>query len=206
MNKYVALMALSTILSAMLSSCSLAEKPQMTNIDAQEGEARIKIKQAKGHVKALGAGLKTRLQQAIKSGGLTAGVEECQLAAGPIAESLSKNGWAVGRTSLKVRNPDNAPDGWEREQLAHFSSLLEKNKLTSEPLKRPLDAYQYDDESGEFRYMMAIEQGQLCMACHGTNVAPAVKDVIAKHYPDDQATGFKVGDLRGAFTLTYQPE
>ncbi|AXT38785.1 DUF3365 domain-containing protein [Alteromonas sp. BL110] len=206
MNKCVALMALSTILSATVSGCNLAEKPQMTNVDAQEGEVQIKIKQAKEHVKALGAGLKTRLQQAIKSGGLTAGVEECQLAAGPIAESLSKNGWVIGRTSLKVRNPGNAPDDWEREQLAHFSSLLEKNKLTSEPLKRPLDTYQYDDESGEFRYMMAIEQGQICMACHGTNIAPAVKDVIAKHYPDDQATGFEVGDLRGAFTLTYRPK
>ncbi|MCP3701677.1 MAG: DUF3365 domain-containing protein, partial [Alteromonas sp.] len=28
---------------------------------------------------------------------------------------------------------------------------------------------------------------------------------ILKHYPNDQATGFELGDLRGAFTITYTP-
>ena len=53
--------------------------------------------------------------------------------------------------------------------------------------------------------MMAIEQGQVCMACHGANVAPSVKQSILKHYPSDQATGFELGELRGAFTLSYTP-
>ena len=54
--------------------------------------------------------LKSRLQQAIQSGGLEAGVNECQIAAAPIALALSQNGWEVGRTALKVRNPNNAAD------------------------------------------------------------------------------------------------
>jgi hypothetical protein len=32
-------------------------------------------------------------------------------------------------------------------------------------------------------------------------VKPEVLAVIRKHYPEDQATGFKLGQLRGAFTL-----
>ena len=202
MNKYVALLAL----GLLLSGCNISEKPQINSTHKQSSEEQIKVQQAKAHVRALGTGLKTRLQQAIKSGGLEAGVEECQLAAGPIADALSQDGWQVGRTSLKVRNPNNAPDVWEREQLAYLSGLLDKAKSSKEQPQKPLDTYQYDSESGEFRYMMAIEQGQICMACHGSNVAPAVKEVITKHYPNDEATGFNLGDLRGAFTLSYKPQ
>ena len=125
--------------------------------------------------------------------------------AAPIAQALSQNGWEVGRTALKVRNPNNAADQWEREQLAWFSQLLTKAKQDNLAPKRPIETYQYDSESGEFRYMMAIEQGQVCMACHGANVAPSVKQSILKHYPNDQATGFELGELRGAFTLSYTP-
>ena len=125
--------------------------------------------------------------------------------AAPIAQALSQNGWEVGRTALKVRNPNNAADRWEREQLAWFSQLLTKAKQDNLTPKRPIETYQYDSESGAFRYMMAIEQGQVCMACHGANLAPSVKHAILEHYPNDQATGFELGDLRGAFTITYTP-
>ncbi len=41
-----------------------------------------------------------------------------------------------------------------------------------------------------------------CAACHGTDVKPDVKSEIDKLYPQDQATGFKPGELRGAFTIS----
>ncbi|GMM72003.1 DUF3365 domain-containing protein [Alteromonas gracilis] len=188
---------------AVSAGCSFANA--QTN-ELAESEVQTKVKQAKVHAKALGRALKSRLKQAIQSGGLEAGVEECKLAAEPIAEGLSQNGWEVGRTALKVRNPNNAPDEWEREQLALFASLLKKTELESKPPSTPIDTYKYDSDSGEFRYMMAIQQGQVCMACHGGQVAPSVKETILKHYPQDEATGFELGELRGAFTLTYSPQ
>ena len=200
MKKRTFLIALGVAVSA---GCPFANA--QTN-ELADSEVQTKVKQARVHAKALGGALKSRLKQAIQSGGLEAGVEECQLAAEHIAEGLSQNGWEVGRTALKVRNPNNAPDEWEREQLALFTSLLEKAKLEGKQPSMPMDTSKYNSDSGEFRYMMAIQQGQVCMACHGGQVAPSVKDTILKHYPNDEATGFELGELRGAFTLTYLPQ
>ena len=201
MKNGVMLVAISLLAS---SAHSLADTVT-ANEKKSENSVQEKVKEARLHAKALGGALKSRLQQAIQSGGLEAGVNECQIAAAPIGLALSQNGWEVGRTALKVRNPNNAADQWEREQLAWFSQLLTKAKQDNLAPKRPIETYQYDSESGKFRYMMAIEQGQVCMACHGANVAPSVKQSILKHYPNDQATGFELGELRGAFTLSYTP-
>lgn len=213
--------ALSVTLSLAFICTTLAAQPTVNasnvnddnstakHVEGTSGDKMVtqtKVKEARMHAKALGGALKAKLQQAIQSGGLEAGVNECQIAAGPIAETLSQNGWTVGRTALKVRNPDNSPDSWEREQLVLFSQLLSNATQDNANPKRPLETYQYNSESGEFRYMMAIEQGQVCMACHGDSIAPSVKQTILKHFPNDQATGFELGDLRGAFTLSYTPK
>ncbi|MCB4434867.1 DUF3365 domain-containing protein [Alteromonas sp. McT4-15] len=180
-------------------------------IDKASDSALIKkalIEEARANTTSLEGALKHRLQQAIKSGGLEAGVDECHLAAEPIALDLSNNGWTVGRTALKVRNPNNTPDDWEREQLKVFAQVLNEQLQQHEkaPATAPLEATQYNEITGEFRYMRAIPTQQVCMACHGEIVAPSVKARIDKHYPHDQATGFTLGELRGAFTLAYSPQ
>jgi hypothetical protein len=37
--------------------------------------------------------------------------------------------------------------------------------------------------------------------CHGSDVPEAVAEAIAKRYPQDRATGYSAGDLRGAFVV-----
>ncbi len=62
-----------------------------------------------------------------------------------------------------------------------------------------------DTPSGpEFRFMQAIPTGALCLNCHGQALAPAVQDKIDALYPDDTATGYSEGDLRGAFVVIEQ--
>ena len=51
--------------------------------------------------------------------------------------------------------------------------------------------------------MKAIPTGGLCLQCHGEVLDPAVAGKIAELYPDDQATGFIDGDLRGVFWVEY---
>lgn len=53
-----------------------------------------------------------------------------------------------------------------------------------------------------FRYMKAIPTQELCLACHGETIDKATSAKLAKLYPKDKARGFKVGDLRGAFTMS----
>ena len=60
-----------------------------------------------------------------------------------------------------------------------------------------------DDDQGRktFRYMKAISTAALCLNCHGETLSPEVAVKIKELYPNDQAHGFKDGDLRGAFTV-----
>jgi hypothetical protein len=58
------------------------------------------------------------------------------------------------------------------------------------------------DGSKQFRFMKAIPTGEVCLACHGSSIAPAIAATLDEAYPDDQARGYKLGDVRGAFTLS----
>ncbi|HCF96715.1 MAG TPA: hypothetical protein DEW46_16805, partial [Verrucomicrobia bacterium] len=42
-----------------------------------------------------------------------------------------------------------------------------------------------------------------CVACHGPEeqIQPDVLAAIRAHYPNDRATGFQPGDLRGAISV-----
>ena len=59
----------------------------------------------------------------------------------------------------------------------------------------------YEETEQGFRYMKAIPTKGLCLTCHGETLSEPVKAALLKHYPDDTATGFNVGDIRGAFTI-----
>ena len=42
----------------------------------------------------------------------------------------------------------------------------------------------------------------VCLTCHGADIEPDLKAEIDRIYPNDQAIGFTLGELRGAFTIT----
>jgi hypothetical protein len=142
--------------------------------------------------------LKTELTAAIKDGGPQNAISKCNLKAPEISSKLSRDGWSIRRTSLKIRNPDNSPDDFEKKILNEFEEKISAghdiNKL----------AYYKLTEVGtqsEFRYIKAIPVGELCLQCHGEYLSEPVKLKLNALYPDDQAINFKVDDIRGAFTL-----
>lgn len=144
--------------------------------------------------------LKQELQASMQEGGPVNAVSVCNLTAPAIANTYSvRNGWEVGRTSLKLRNPDNAPDAWERSVLDAF----EERKLAGED---PAQMEYYEvirrDGGKELRYMKAIPTSRVCLACHGEALDSIVKTRLKKLYPHDQALGYQEGDIRGAFTVT----
>ena len=135
------------------------------------------------------------VRQAIADGGPTAAVQACQALAPQIASEHSQHAWQMGRTSLKVRNPDNAPDAWERTVLERFASAAKAGT----PIKELRHGEEVD---GQYRYMQAIAVGEPCLVCHGTTIKVEVQEAIDQYYPQDQARGYQLGELRGAFTLT----
>lgn len=144
--------------------------------------------------------LKARLQAGMKQGGPVAAIEGCKVEAPKIAASVSaESDWEVARTSLKVRNRDNAPDPWEAAVLGSF----EARKADGVPVSE-LTRFAVVDEGPNgpvVRYMRAIPTQPLCVSCHGAKLAPAVAEKLDELYPEDEARGFEVGDMRGAFTL-----
>jgi hypothetical protein len=150
--------------------------------------------------KAFMQDLKAALQQAMKEGGPVNAIGVCNEKAPAIAAQISEQqGWRVGRTSLRVRNPSNSPDDWERSVLESF----ERRQRNGEAAKA-LEHYEIARQNGEpvFRYMKAIPTAEICITCHGETIADEIAAKLKQLYPEDQATGYKPGDIRGAFTIS----
>jgi hypothetical protein len=158
--------------------------------------------EAKGIVKGFMGELKDELQAAMKAGGPVNAIEVCNRVAPSIAEKRSaQSGWQVARTSLKLRNGGNAPDPWERAALERFES----RKAAGEPVEPMAYSEVVEEDGGQvFRFVKAIPTGEVCLKCHGGALAPEVQSQLDKLYPDDQARGYDLGDIRGAFTLKRQ--
>lgn len=149
-------------------------------------------------VQQTGAALKKELAASGPEGAI--GV--CKQVAPEIAGNLSRaNGVRIARVSLKVRNAMlGQPDAWEQAVLADFDrraaagekpDTMERAEIVSEPAGR------------YFRYMKAIPTQPMCLACHGTpeTLAPSIMEKLAADYPKDRATGYSVGQMRGAVTV-----
>lgn len=168
---------------------------------AQADHHGANVAEARANAMKLGKNLKMTLQQAMKAGGPIAALEACNVSAPAIAEKVSsESGWDVARTSLKLRNPENKPDAWE---LAVLEKFEERKQAGEKPPTLEYSETVMVDGKKTFRFMKAIPTGEVCMSCHGgDNVKPEVVAKLKALYPDDQARGFKTGDLRGAFTLS----
>lgn len=166
-----------------------------------QAEENPNAAEAKGIIKEFFTELKGELQAAIQDGGPASAISVCQRKAPAIAHRLSEeSGWDVGRTSLKLRNAAlNAPDAWEEQVLREF----EARKQAGEDAAKMAHAEVVGTDEGErFRFMKAIPTGEVCLKCHGTEIDPAVAEAIDQAYPNDEARGYELGDIRGAFTLS----
>ena len=182
----------------ILKVLALALVVMVPNVEA--GDYDKEIAASRETVKEFMQTLKGELQAGMKEGGPVNAISVCNLSAPAIANTYSvRNGWDVGRTSLKLRNPDNAPDVWERSVLESFD---ERKRAGEDPMKMEQYEVVRKDGSSEFRYMKAIPTAQLCLACHGEQLDSITRTRIEKLYPRDQALGYKQGDIRGAFTIT----
>lgn len=166
---------------------------------ATAGEMEQRTQASRQAIQEFAQSLKGELQAAMKSGGPVEAIGVCRAKAPQIASEMSEEkGWRIARTSLKTRNSNNAPDAWERKVLEQF----EARKAAGEDPKA-IDYAEIVEVKGrrEFRYMKAIPTQEICLTCHGVQIAPPIAEQIDALYPQDQARGFKAGDLRGAFTV-----
>lgn len=144
-----------------------------------------------------GASLKPELLNAVQTGGLEHAIEVCSVQAPYIAKQLSEEtGWEIKRVSLKPRNTNSAiPDDYELSILEDFNNRLAQGEPAASITKFELVEDQY-------RFMKAQPVEGLCLNCHGDTISPEVQQALKEHFPEDVATGYSLGDIRGAFSFT----
>ncbi|PKO25050.1 MAG: hypothetical protein CVU35_06135 [Betaproteobacteria bacterium HGW-Betaproteobacteria-8] len=141
------------------------------------------------------------LKQHIESAGTESAINVCKEVAPALEKQYSTDGKLVKRVSLKPRNQSlGTPNAEERVALENF----DKQQHAGGPATLEL-ATVYQDASGEewFHYMRAIPTQPQCLQCHGKteDIAENVKALLAKEYPEDKATGYSVGEIRGAVSI-----
>jgi hypothetical protein len=133
--------------------------------------------------------LLSKLTAAMAGGGPAAAVEVCRTEARAIADAVAKKqGIELGRTSHRLRNPANAPRAWASAIVASGAGV----KAAAERLR----VVDLGDRVGVLR---PIGTAEACTRCHGAadEVHRNIGATLAAAYPQDRATGFAAGDLRG---------
>jgi hypothetical protein len=187
----VTTVAVTTVAVTTVAVTTVSAEPEPRSADLED--------QARGLVQQFAAELKPRLKQALATGGPTHAIEVCASEAPRIADALSEqSGWAVRRVSLRARNASRAtPDDWERGILEQFDQRQAAGETAA-------DLRASATSGGTYRYMQAQGVEGVCLVCHGESLARAIADTLEQYYPDDAATGYSMGQVRGAISLSKE--
>jgi len=145
--------------------------------------------------------LLSNVQKAIKAGGPPTAVAFCNTMAMPLTDSLARaHNVDIRRTSLKYRNSSNAPSTHESRVLNRLDFANDKGQLPPSILETINDTLHF------YRPILVAKP---CLACHGepgTDISNETMAVLRDAYPNDLATGYKEGDLRGMWHLVFKAE
>jgi hypothetical protein len=139
------------------------------------GENQQLIEEARSLKKSFVSTLKPELLGAIENGGLVSAISVCSEKAPQIAARLTEDsGWQVSRVSAKPRNANTAK--------SDARGLVEADAL---------EVYELTERS--FRYLKGQTVAGAYINCHGEYITPQVKAAIDRTYPQDLATGYRLG-------------
>lgn len=141
---------------------------------------------------ALFTRLSGRLMQVMRKQGPAAAIAVCQKEAAEIAKSVSQeHGLQIGRTGVRLRNQTNVAPDWAAALVSQRTDATTFAVL----------------DNGEAAALLPIKLGAKCLMCHGPKdqLPSVVKDELSRLYPEDRATGFAEGELRGWFWVQLKP-
>jgi hypothetical protein len=145
----------------------------------------------------------TAMQTAVQEQGPVAAIAVCKEKAPQLLQEMRrKTGWDIRRVSLKTRNDvTGTPDVWEARQLAEFN-IRAANGAKPELLEIGEIVIDTDGKRS-YRYMKALPVGEVCQICHGPADALSgdLRAALARDYPHDRATGYALGEVRGALSV-----
>ena len=192
------------LMVAGLWRCQSGQKSN-TNDSDQENPVQASLadtlkKRGKVISRSSGKALIKQLQQAIGKGGIGYATTFCSEKAMPLTDSLSAvHNAQISRVSHRNRNPANEADSLEKGLINKYQRKLSRD----EPMQPQLVMR---DEQPVYYHPIKIKSG-LCLNCHGTKgkmLAESTFDKIRTEYPNGEAIGFEIGDLRGLWKVRFQ--
>ena len=167
--------------------------------DPAVGEA---LAEARGIAGELAKTVRGLLVEELRRGGYEGALRACSETAQRVTEEWrERTGNDARRVSLRIRNPANVPDVFEREVLEDLARLTREGHAAGE---RHVVVEQ--DGQRVLRYMKPLVTAPMCLNCHGAaeDLAPQIRELLAHRYPEDRAIGYRKGDIRGAISVTVR--
>lgn len=142
--------------------------------------------------KTLTESLGGQLKAAMANGGPVAAIAVCRQVALPLTHAAGNfvDGVTLRRVTLKARNPANEADATDMAVLGAMQAQPE-----------PEVAIRRVGET--IRYYQPLAIAEVCLKCHGdpATFPKELGAILAEKYPHDAATGYALGDLRGAIRV-----
>ena len=193
MKTFPTIEAMAFLVMLFLASCN--PKQQQNTVAGNETDTLAVMQRGDSIANAMQEVLLQNVMTATKKGGPVYAVAFCNERAVSLTDSLSKvYSCQIQRISDKYRNPANKPNENDEAVLLKLKS--------SNPVKPFLVS-----ENGQNIYYKPIKIAMpACLNCHGVEGKEITMETLAairKKYPDDMATGYKEGDFRGMWKITF---
>jgi len=142
--------------------------------------------------------LSKELSAKIGEEGVSGAIKYCNVNALGLTDSIADLYTVdVKRVSDKIRNQNNRADSIELAVIKGYKDEMSKGEQLDPILVQ---------EDGKVRFMAPIILKELCLNCHGipgTNILDQNMEVIQRYYPEDRALNYKLGDLRGIWSISF---
>lgn len=182
-------------LFGLLTACSETGKPE----PVQSFDPAAWLDKGSRVQAASFAVLSTKLKNVLGKQGFEEAIQYCSLSAQPLTDTLSRMyNCTIRRTTLQTRNPLNQANDYEAAILADWAADLKDGK--------ELTAVVQEFAPDTVQYYAPIRIQPLCLNCHGVVGAELTEDnhrLLQRLYPEDQATGYALGDLRGMWSIQF---
>ena len=174
----------SLLVAATLSAAPLADQEST-------------VQKASAASNALLQRLGSELVGQMQNGGPMAALHFCSQNALHLTDQIGKeHNLSIKRVSLENRNPINMPSSAEKSVLERWKKMQQSGA--------PLPPYELTTQNGSYSYNKPITIAmEACLKRHGDiSGNTALYKAIKELYPEDKATGYKMGDLRGMIVVT----
>lgn len=178
-----------------MASCNGGHRPEAAALEAAANDSIIRLAMiATDSVQNI---LKAKLVKAMQDSGAAYAIRFCNVEATWLTSSLNETyGIKVARLSHRNRNEANVLDTEGKIASNEFAAAIVSGKEPKPKLIR--------DAGGHWVFYRPIITGPVCLTCHGQadQLLPEVKTALTASYPNDKATGFAAGELRGVWCVS----